>query len=630
MKTWFLLLLLTGLPFIGPSLRAEESQQAATLLAIAEKNAENDLARAIDYAQKAIKAADLVADQPAKARAYRFLGNLYNRHGEYEKSLANHKESLIIQEQLSSDKSSLAVGEAQLSICKANWRLGDLDSALQYCLDALRVFDTNKYQPGIAKALHNVGIVYDYLGNYDLALENHSRALAIFKELGDQKLYSKTLNSIGIIHHLTKNPQKALEYYQKSLAIRRTLGDDIGIAQSQNNVGVVLQILKKYPEALESLHKSLEFYQRAGNKYEAANTLNNIGEVYIAQREYQRAEDVLRRGLKLAREVDAKEIVRENYEFLSELYTQTEEYQRALSYYQESAKIRDEIFDDELGKQIASLQTKYESEKKQKEIELLRKENEIKQLELTRQKLHRNFLAGGILFVFLLLFFLYSRYNLKKKAHEAISLEKEKTDRLLLNILPSRVAADLKETGKTEPESFENVTVYFSDIAGFTNISANLEPKVLIGELNELFTAFDNIIEKNQCERVKTIGDAYLCVCGMPDQNANHAYNIVKSATEILDYLRERNSTHPLQWHIRIGVHTGKVVGGVVGIKKYIYDVFGDTINTASRMESNSAPMRINVSESTYNLVKDQFPCIARGAQSVKGKGDMAMFFVDH
>ncbi len=215
------------------------------------------------------------------------------------------------------------------------------------------------------------------------------------------------------------------------------------------------------------------------------------------------------------------------------------------------------------------------------------------------------------------------------EANKLIYQEKRKSEQLLLNILPSRVAEHLKEYGVAEPESFDDVTVYFSDIVNFTKSASGLEPKILIDELNDIFTAFDNIMEINQCERIKTIGDAYLAVCGMPISNPNHAENIVNAADEIVDYLDKRNKNSELQWEIRVGIHSGKVVGGVVGVKKYIYDVFGDTINTASRVESNSEPMRINVSENTYSLVLDKFEFIEREAMEVKGKGMMKMFFLN-
>ncbi len=215
------------------------------------------------------------------------------------------------------------------------------------------------------------------------------------------------------------------------------------------------------------------------------------------------------------------------------------------------------------------------------------------------------------------------------RLYERAQQERERADRLLLNILPASIAQDLKETGRSAPQSFGNVTVCFSDIVDFTSAASRYEPGFVIGELNELFTAFDNITERNQCERIKTAGDAYLAVCGMPEENKDHAYNIIQSAIEMIEYLKARSKSSEVKWRMRIGIHSGQVVGGVVGIKKYIYDVFGDTINTAARMEGHSEPMRINVSESTYHLVADKFRFVEREAVEVKGKGKMRMYFVD-
>ena len=218
---------------------------------------------------------------------------------------------------------------------------------------------------------------------------------------------------------------------------------------------------------------------------------------------------------------------------------------------------------------------------------------------------------------------------LVKERTSELESEKEKTEELLLNTLPVKVVNELKENGISEPESFEEVTVYFSDIVGFTNISSQLEPALLIKELNEIFTAFDDIMERNHCERIKTIGDAYLAVCGMPDENDSHAYHMARAALEITNYMNRRNENSEINWKIRIGIHSGKVVGGIVGVKKYIYDVFGDTINTTSRMESHSEPMRINVSETTFGLLKDKFSFTPREPMEIKGKGKMRMYFLE-
>lgn len=216
-----------------------------------------------------------------------------------------------------------------------------------------------------------------------------------------------------------------------------------------------------------------------------------------------------------------------------------------------------------------------------------------------------------------------------QEANDAIQCEKDKADRLLLNVLPRRVAEELKQTGKSIPQLFENVTVLFSDMVGFTTVSAGLPPQLLIAELNAMFTLFDDLARANGCERIKTIGDAYLAVCGMPEADENHARKILQTAAQMIGALEQRNATAPIQWRIRVGVHSGPVVGAVVGVSKYIYDVFGDTVNTASRMESHSEPMRINVSEATRACAGELFRFAERPTLEVKGKGRMRMYFLE-
>ncbi len=550
------------------------------------------------------------------------------------KSIEYAKQALNIAQETMNEKEK-AVALSHLGIAHKN--LSDYDKSLEYHMNALKIREKTEDKKDIAESLHNIGVVYDYLNNFTKALEYYQKALKIREDIGDKKGIAASLHTIGIIHHLSSRYTHALEYYQKALKIREDIGDKKGIASSLNNIGFLYKDILNYSEALEYYLNSLKIFNAIGDKYETANISNNIGGLYLILKKYDPAIFYLEQGLNLAKEIEAKELIRENYAIYSDLYAAKRDYQKSLEYYKLSSKVKESIFTGETNARIADMQTEYETEKNQKEIELLKKDNAIKELELNQQKLLRNSFLGGFAGVLILAIVMYNMYRLKKRAHSElkeahtiIRAEKEKSDKLLLNILPVRVANDLKEKGSTIPESFENVTVYFSDIVGFTNLSTKLEPEFLIDELNEIFTAFDNIIEKNQCERIKTIGDAYLCVCGMPEKNPNHAVNIVKSAIEIIQYLSERNQHTNIEWKIRIGIHTGKVVGGVVGVKKYIYDVFGDTINTASRMESNSEPMRINISEVTYQLIKDNnFRFIKREPVSVKGKGMMKMYFIE-
>jgi class 3 adenylate cyclase len=212
---------------------------------------------------------------------------------------------------------------------------------------------------------------------------------------------------------------------------------------------------------------------------------------------------------------------------------------------------------------------------------------------------------------------------------ELVECEKERSEKLLLNILPVRVANDLKEKGSSLPECFDNVTVFFSDIVNFTKLTSTIDPREVIQELSTVFTAFDQIFNRNGCVRIKTIGDAYLSVSGMPEADVNHAANILSAAWEAIEYLNERNEESKMKWQMRMGVHSGNVVGGIVGIEKYIYDVFGDTINTAARMESCSEPMKINVSSETYQLTSERFKFHYRGLIDAKGKGSIGMYFLE-
>jgi class 3 adenylate cyclase/CheY-like chemotaxis protein len=219
-------------------------------------------------------------------------------------------------------------------------------------------------------------------------------------------------------------------------------------------------------------------------------------------------------------------------------------------------------------------------------------------------------------------------YQTIKAQKEKIEEEKEKSDKLLLNILPRKVAKELKENGIYEPELFDNVTVFYSDIVDFTKLTLEIRPKDLFRELNDIISGFDEIMEKHNCERIKTVGDAYIAVCGMPITDENHAENIINAAIDVIQFLRDRNLKYAHIWEIRVGIDTGKIVGGIIGSKKYIYDIFGDPINMASRLESTSETMKIHISETTYNLVKDKFSFDVEKPHDVKGKGKMKMYFV--
>jgi class 3 adenylate cyclase len=226
-------------------------------------------------------------------------------------------------------------------------------------------------------------------------------------------------------------------------------------------------------------------------------------------------------------------------------------------------------------------------------------------------------------------------YNeLENKVEERTNelyIEKKKSDDLLLNILPEVVAQELKQTGRTTPRSYEVATVMFTDFENFTRKSEKLSPEELVSIIDSCFKKFDEIISKYNIEKIKTIGDAYLCVSGLPDTKDHSAANVISAAMEIIDVIKELQQEDSGKgfFDIRIGIHTGPLVAGVVGNKKFAYDIWGDTVNTAARMEQSSEANRINISQNTYELVKDIFQCKFRGKQPAKNKGLIEMYFVE-
>ena len=214
---------------------------------------------------------------------------------------------------------------------------------------------------------------------------------------------------------------------------------------------------------------------------------------------------------------------------------------------------------------------------------------------------------------------------------EEVEKQMKRSNELLLNILPAEVAEELKQKGSAEAKQFDEVTVMFTDFKGFTQISEKLTPSDLVAEIHTCFKAFDHIISKHNIEKIKTIGDSYMCAGGLPVANKTNATDVISAAIEIQQFMEEHAKVSILGGFggARIGIHTGPVVAGIVGVKKFAYDIWGDTVNIASRMESSGESGKINISESTYKLVKDKFHCTYRGKVQAKNKGEIDMYFVD-
>lgn len=229
--------------------------------------------------------------------------------------------------------------------------------------------------------------------------------------------------------------------------------------------------------------------------------------------------------------------------------------------------------------------------------------------------------VGGLIFIMI-------NYFVKKRNYY-----QQRSENLILNILPKQIAEELKEYGAVDPMHYSSVTVMFTDFKNFTHMAETMDATDLVCEIDTIYTAFDRIIQKHNIEKIKTIGDAYMCAAGLPKVNTTHAFDMIEAAIEILQYtqnrIQERNKMGKQSFDVRIGIHSGEVIAGIVGETKFAYDIWGDAVNTAARMESSGETGKINISGNTYQLVKEKFNCTYRGKIKAKNKGEIDMYFVE-
>jgi class 3 adenylate cyclase len=345
--------------------------------------------------------------------------------------------------------------------------------------------------------------------------------------------------------------------------------------------------------------------------------------------EKKKAEYFLLNALSRAREQKVNALTLKYLRAAAEFY-QTPGSGISSKYYDQYARLTDSLYEAEHGNNIAYYEAVLQQNTQNQRIDSLEDLRMIQEVKLGQRN---KFLAAGSLalgLLFLLSVTLFLGYRSKTKANRTIELERQKSETLLLNILPAEVAEELKAKGNATAKQFDHVTVLFTDFVDFTKAGEKMSPQELVGELDNCFKAFDDIIGRYNIEKIKTIGDAYLAVCGLPVADPRHAKNVVSAALEIREFMNIRKQELGLNtFDIRVGIHSGPVVAGIVGVKKFAYDIWGDTVNTAARMEQNSEAGKINISETTFELIKDDFRCSYRGEIDAKNKGDMKMFFVE-
>ncbi len=609
----------------------EDTSTVNAYLAKSKAIAESTPEQAIAYNNRAIALAKQIGFAKGAAQALKNIGIIYFTQGKHLDAINYWKESMAF---FRSANDLIGVSNILNNIGVIYSIQGDYEKALANYLESLKVAEQSDDKGRILYALNNVGATYALKREtYDKALQFYLKALPLAEDVKDTNSIGTTLVNIGEVYSNKGNSTLALQYLNRSLKIYQHAQDAGNFPYAYNAIAKEYKKDGKYDLALQFHSKALSTAQGVDNKLYILQSLIGMANTYTEKGNLHTALDYYKQAEATGREINALDELKDVYHGLFTTYARMRNYNNAFKYQTLYTDIKDTLYNIETNKKLASLQFDFDLQKKQGEIDLLTKDKSLKELQLQRKKLATNALAVGLILIFVIAFIIFRNYLAKVRINKLLDFQKAQIEHLLLNILPAEVAGELQEKGISTPRHYDKVSVLFTDFKSFTTIADKMPPQELVEELNNCFMAFDNIIEKYNLEKIKTIGDAYMCAGGIPTPDEDHPVRIVKAAMEIREFIGSYNQKRLEQglpvWDIRIGIHVGPVVAGVVGKKKYAYDIWGSTVNVASRMESNGEPGQINVSATTCELIKDKYICTHRGKVYAKNVGEIDMYFVE-
>ncbi len=496
-----------------------------------------------------------------------------------------------------------------------------LDAFFKSAKAALNLKD-NAYEGG---AYLTIADVYSEMGNSNNSQIYYTKSIDILRNTRDTLTLATALLNAGDEALNIKKYDTALSYFEESGLLFERANYLIGTAYNKGNIGMVYAEQGKDSLATSNINEAIVILEELEDYSPISEYLTFMSDIYLKQNDWPTALSYSQRSLVLAKKYGLKKQISESNLQLSKLYEEAGDPAASYKYYKEHILYRDSVKNIEAVQQMADQRTNYEVAQKQVEVDLADQ----------RRKNQRNIsiaTAIALLLFLIMAIGLYRRNKFIRKTKQLIEEEKERSENLLLNILPEETAQELKEKGKVKAKKYDAVTVLFTDFKGFTSYSEKLSPEALVETIDFYFSKFDAIVERHGLEKIKTIGDAYMCAGGLHDNEKDHAGRMISAALEITAFVEETKNdiaASELTFDIRIGINTGPVVAGVVGTHKFAYDIWGDAVNVASRMESNSEPGKINISENTFELIKDSFDCVFRGEIEAKNRGSLKMYFVE-
>jgi adenylate cyclase len=567
------------------------------------------------------------------------IGNVLQAQGRYREAIAAFERSLDFAAK-AGDEQSRAITLNNLANCL--FEVGDAKAALENYLTAAQAFERLDLPIYQAQAYANIAPILAGQGMNDQATGYLERALAIQRRTGNRPAEGVTLLNLGVMQNEGGKLEAAVATYETALALFRNLGDRKNEATILHNLGKSYAELGRRDDGLRYLGEALALREAIGDARGAASTRIAIGAELVKAGRVAAGTTTLTTALAEAKRLEVPELEAEARAQLYEAAKRAGRPSVALEHLAEYVALRDRLLNASSQEKVAEMQARYESERSAREIEVLQRDKAIQALELRRQELWRNGLIVASLLLAVLAAVFVSRYRLKKRAeavlrdknreleiaHREVALERDRSEQLLLNVLPPSIAGRLKDRDATIADRYAEATILFADLVEFTRLAQRMDAESVVRMLNDVFTRFDALTDRYGLEKIKTIGDCYMAVGGVPERRDDHCAAVASMALDMIRELEAFNAAHGHALRLRIGINTGEVVAGVIGRKKFIYDLWGDAVNMASRMESHGEPSRIQVTQAVVDAIGDRFVFEARGQIEVKGRGAMTTFFL--
>ncbi|MBL8004722.1 MAG: tetratricopeptide repeat protein [Candidatus Kapabacteria bacterium] len=578
-----------------------------------------------------LRVIDIHNDSESLASLYNYLGLIHSDLSDLKQAEEYLEKALSINKRLNNEV-GISANLSNLGIVFNSY--SHFSKAKEYYESAKEINERIGRKDFLAHNLNNIGIIYKLLSDYAKALEYLEKSLQINEEIGNKYGVGNVLGSIGNVYNELHDYNKAISYFEKAIIFFESIGYKVGIAAALGNIGTNYYRLTHYTLAIEYCHKSLQINEEIGKKEQIAHNIQNIGNIYNKISDYAKAIEFFEKALYINLEIENKVDTVINLISIGNLFLNNNNYLKAKEYQTNAYALSLEIGSKNL--QMECLQLSSQINEKMNDTksafldykEFIALKDEI-QTEEAKNKAQ--------------LFDQRRKLEEDEKARQLKLARFQEQEKILHNILPVKIADRILQQETFIADHFETVSVLFMDLVGFTSLASIAPPKQLVYLLDAIFQKADDIVEKFGLEKIKTIGDGYLAVANVTSPLDEHQKATALAALKLLETMRDFSVNIPsnlgdTDWikemnnlEIRIGIHTGEVVAGIIGKNKYTYDLWGDAVNVASRMESNSEAGRIHISEAFAKAVKSnpEFSIIPRGEIFIKGKGSMNTFWLE-